>query len=120
MKPRRLVLCVHVCRCHIPASALTPEQVRALAWLEAERPGDFCVRMPDEEKTHLQRSPEDPDAPLDPEMAHVSVRRDIKGKDFRDWKLAARLGFSERWASDWVVKAVSDTGRPMKYGPPER
>ena len=85
----------------IPINKMTSRQVRCIPALLKEYPETFAMRGTAEapEPPQLVKSPDDPDAPLDPGVPAVWVRRNVDGTDFRDWKMAVKLGFADVWGT---------------------
>jgi hypothetical protein len=83
----------------VPITKMSPRQLRCLPAILNEFSGCFVMRGTPEkpELPHLVKTVTDPTAPLDPDTPVVWVRRNVEGRDFRDWVMAARLGFSEIW-----------------------
>ena len=84
----------------IPITKLTSRQLRCLPPILARYTDCFAIRGTSKfpELPHLVKSVTDPDAPLEPDVPTVWVRRAKDGKPFRDWKIAVKLGFSEAWS----------------------
>jgi hypothetical protein len=83
----------------VPITKMSPKQLRCLPAILNEFTDCFVLRGTPEnpELPHLVKTVTDPTAPLDPDVPVVWVRRNVEGRDFRDWTMAARLGFSEIW-----------------------
>ena len=85
----------------VPITKMSSRQIRCLPAILADYPDCFVMRgTPDNpELPHLVKSTTDPEAPLDPGLPVVWVRRSTDGKNLRDWKLAVKLGFSDTWGT---------------------
>lgn len=83
----------------VPITRLQPRQIRQLPALLTEYPDLFQLRgtAQDPEPPHLLRSDDDPDAPLEPGVPNVWVRRKSNGDRFRNWKETTKLGFQDIW-----------------------
>jgi hypothetical protein len=85
----------------VPITKMSSRQIRCLPAILADYPDCFVMRgTPDSpELPNLVKSVDDPEAPLDPGLPVVWVRRAVDGKDLRDWNLAAKLGFANTWGN---------------------
>lgn len=85
----------------VPITKMSPRQLKCLPAILAEHSYCFIMRGTADhpELPHLLKTVSDPDAPLDPDVPVVWVRRTVEGRDFRDWTAAARLGFAEVWGT---------------------
>lgn len=86
----------------VPITKMSSLQIRCLPALLDVYKECFVMRgtSSNPEMPHLVKSELDQDAPLTEGIPTVWVRRDEKGKDFRDWQLAVKLGFADIWKTD--------------------